>query len=798
MRSTPSLATLCVLLPVLSHAQALQGTVRDQNGQPIAAALVSLRNAPDSALVRSELSDSLGHYAFRDLANGAYRLEVSAAGYRSKQEEVLLGGQPIRKDLSLETTDHQLKEVTVGSTRPFIEAKPGMMVVNVENSPASAGNNALELLQQSPGVQVDEQGNVSLKGRPGIQILIDGKPSNLSGEQLAAYLKGMSSEEIAQIELMTQPPSKYEAAGNAGLINIRTRKLRRKGFSGHAQAAYTQGTYPGGNSSLQLNMKHNRFTAFASHYYVHNERYYFLRNDRNFREGSGAEVTSNFLTNSNNHYVGNFHRFRAGIEYTPTDRTQVSAGLRLPVGSNSSETHALTEIRDFTQSSLRYNKVLTNNRNNWHEKQADLLLRHTFKNKSELSGDAFYVTNEVNSLQYQHDLHTASGSEILYRNESPDKVSLATLQADYSSALNSKLKLEAGLKYHRFYADNQTQASRMENGSFVRDTGRSSHLLYREDIHAAYATLSAILPSSVELQAGLRAEQTLASGRLPQTGQSFERHYVSLFPSFSASYKPNEAHQLSFSYSRRVDRPSYDQMNPARYYTDRYTYTTGNPYLRPQFSNNLELTHSLQGKLSTTLSYAHVSDVINDVFIQDDNSKVTYQDNRNIATYQQWGASVAYNNNLKKWWTISLYGDWYYKQYQGRYDTLDFTISGSGYSVNASSQFKLPAGWSAEIGGWYSSPTPGTVFTLNDAMGAVRAGIAKRFLKDTLTVKLNVQDVFAQLSYQGSNRFANFDYDVYARWDEARRCTVSLSYNFGKQIELMQRKNESAELGRPN
>lgn len=790
---------ICSIGSSAALAQQLSGIVSGKGGQPVDAATLSLLHSSDSSWVASELSDSTGHFVFSKVPEGAYLLKVSAVGYRESIGPVSMGKEPQQQNVELQPAGQTLGEVTVTSTKPFIEARPGMMVVNVENSAAAAGNSALELLEKSPGVQVDQQGNISLKGRS-IQVLIDGKPANMSGEQLAAYLKSMGSEEIASIELMTQPPARYDAAGNGGLINIKTRKGRKNGLNGSIQTALNYGLYPGGNNSAQLTWKKDRLTVFGSHFYNHFDRYNDMQTSRNFRSPDQALI-SNYLMRNTDHYGGNFHRFRAGIEYALDESNTVSVGFRLPVGYNSSNSDASTRIRDYAQSSESYNLAHADNQTHWHERQCDLLLKHVFADKSELTVDGMYVGNGVQHDQYMvNTLYDAAGQPgvpQVYRNKFLTAITLGTAQSDFTGNLTEKLKLETGLKYSHVTIDNIAHSAQLYGAQLALDSNRSNHFQYEERVSSAYATLSATLNTKWETSAGLRAEHTGNRGYLPRSGASFERSYLSLFPTLFVQYKASDAHNVSFSYSRRIDRPRYDLLNPTRYYSDRYTYSTGNPYLRPQFSNNLELTYSYKGQLTGTLSYGHTSDIISDVFVQDDTNKITYQENRNIAQYQLWGATVNYNASLLKWWSLTLYGDFYYKQYQGQYDTLPIDITGTGYSFNMNNQVKLGKGWSAEVGGWYRGPDMESVFTRSGIMGTVNAGIAKRMLSDTLTVKVNVQDVFNTLEYTSSNRFANFDYDTRSAWD-ARRCTVSLSYNFGKKIDLMQRKGDNGVQERQN
>jgi hypothetical protein len=265
---------------------------------------------------------------------------------------------------------------------------------------------------------------------------------------------------------------------------------------------------------------------------------------------------------------------------------------------------------------------------------------------------------------------------------------------------------------------------------------------------------------------------------------------LSLFPTLFATYKADSLNTLTFSYGRRLDRPNYYLLNPARDYIDKYSYRVGNPRLLPQFVNNIELGYSYKGQLTATLSFMQANGIISDFFVQDDKTKTAYEVHDNIAGYKEGGLSINYNKALKPWWTTNLYGDVYLREFNGNYYGTDYRQKGSSYSFNMNNQLNLGHKWGAEISGWFNGPAHNTVFTQSASMGSIDVAVSKKLLSDSLVIKLAVNDLFATQEYHGSNRFANFDTDVYSTWD-ARRASLSLNYNFGKNIELMQRKADA-------
>jgi outer membrane receptor protein involved in Fe transport len=776
------------------RAQTIQGTILDDIGKPYANATVSLLKAADSSWQRSELSNGEGHYNI-SAAAGDYLLQITATGYREQLKWLKLN-EDETTTVDFKLSPNTLDGVTITSRKPFIEAKPGMMVVNVENSMASAGSNALELLQRSPGVQVDPQGAVSMRGKNGVAVYVDGRPSRLAGEQLVAYLKSMTAEEIAQLELITQPGARYEAEGTAGIINIRTRSIRKQGINGSLGGTLTRATATSGNLSGRLTYRRNKLTVYASEYFNYVDNYNTLQVDRRYLDPTTNLVSGDVYTDQTVRFQSRFHRIKAGAEYALSNNTTIGVRAQMPIGNPKMSYRSFTTISDYPSASTTYNLGTRDMDNHWSEKEIGLLGRHRFTDGAELSFDGFYVVNHGGDhglfINTPTDVYAkAIGNPDLWDITFPVRIKLLSAQSDYSCELNKKTKLEAGLKCNDVDIDYESVFLIPDNnGVFIPDTSRNSRFLYNESVVAAHTSLTRTISEKLELQAGLRAEQNDARGNVVGTNMAFTRSYLSLFPTAFASYKADSNNSFTFSYGRRLDRPNYYTLNPARDYIDKYSYRVGNPALRPQFNNNFELGYSYKGELTITMSFMETNGVISDFFVQDDQTKTAYEVHDNIAGYRQGGISIIYNKQLKPWWTANLYGDFYLKEYHGNYYGTDYKQQGQAYSFNMSNQFKLGHGWNAELSGWYNGPRLETVFTRPKDMGSLEIAISKKMLGDSLTVKLAANDVLGTQRYEASNRFANFDTDVSSTWD-ARRAVLSLNYNFGKRIELMQRKNDA-------
>jgi iron complex outermembrane receptor protein len=793
-----SVATLLLvqLLPLAAFAQHVRGTITDPAGRPAADVNVLLLNAADSSLRLSALSDGSGRYELNG-PGGALLLRIQAIGFEAQQTALNEDSTAnIERNIRLVVPATGLAGVTVSGQKPFIEAKPGMMVVNVENNPVNAGSNALELLQRSPGVRIDQDGAVLLKGRSGVEVYVDGRPARLSGEQLTAYLRSMTAEEVAALELITQPPAKYEAAGSAGIINIRTRTIRKRGLNAALSGSLAQATQMMGNLSGRITYRHDKLTVYASEYFNYVDNYNLLRVNRKFASTAGTQ--GNLLTEQEVRYNSRFHRVKAGAEYAVDSKTSVGLRMSRPFGNPVMAYHALSTVYDAPTNSYTYTTGDRLMRNNWTEKEYGLLARRRFQDESELTLDAYTVRNQgADGGVFYNTTSTQPATVGIADNwymQFPVDVRLNVAQLDYNRVLGKKFKFESGVKHHTADVDFNSNFHLPDAaGNFVPDTARSNRFLYNEQISAAYVSLSREIGKKLQLQAGLRAEHTHSQGAVEPTKEAFDRNYTSLFPTAFATYTIDSTNSMTFSYGRRLDRPNYFMLNPARNYIDKYTYAVGNPYLQPQFMNNFELGYSWNGKLTATLSATKTSGVISDFFVQDDKTKTAYEVHDNLAGYFQGGISVNYNTQFFPWWSFNGYADYYLNRFSGVYFGQDYVTRGQAFTANITNQFKLGSGWETTLSGWFNGPARSTVFTQSAEMGSLDAAVSRKMLHDSLIVKLAFTDILGTQRYYGSNKFANFDTDVYSTWD-ARRAVLSLNYNFGKTIDLMQQKEESRRL----
>lgn len=766
--------------------------------KPVEAASVGLLRIKDSAVIKRAVTDKAGSFTLDKLGAGKYLVVVQAAGFSKYYSEVF-ELSATRKTHNLKITNLQpaskeLASVTVTSKKPFIEQKLDKTIVNVDASPTNAGTTVMEVLEKSPGISVDKDGNISLKGKQGVMILMDGRPTYLGGQDLANMLKNMSSSNLDQIEIMTNPPAKFDASGNSGVINIKTKKNKMYGFNGSFTTGYGQGVYPKTNNSLNLNQRTGKFNLFvnASHYYSHN--FGDIKILRNFREKASDNLLSIFDQRSLSDRNYNSYNYKAGFDYFASKKTTL--GLVVTgfgnVGSELTSNNTLIKDKNgaLTTSTLSTNDV----NNDFKNIGVNFNLRHVFDSTgTELTSDIDYVRySAFNSQLLRSSFFDNAGNkkapdEIL-RGRVPSSIDIYSAKIDFSKTLKGDIKFEAGLKSSYVETDNDAQYSNWKNTQFVTDSARSNHFLYKENINAAYVNFGKQFSKKWSGQLGLRAENTNMNGNQLTTGQTFKRDYTQVFPTVYIGYTLNEKNQFSLNFGRRIDRPNYQDLNPFFYFLDKYTYQVGNPYLNPQFSNNFELNHIYAGMLTTSINYSRTNDIIQDVLEQIDSTTTSYMKKSNIAKRQTFGLSVSLGVPLTKWWRTNVYTNVFNNKFEGIVNGGFISVSGTTFSGNINNQFTFKKGWGAELSGFYRSGAIEGVLATK-GMGAVNVAFSKQVLKNKGSLKLSVRDVFYTQQFRGSSRYQNVDVTIHQVRD-SRVFNFSFSYRFGKGKPVPQQRKK--------
>ena len=785
MRFTFFLIVLLISGSVLS-AQTLSGKVINEKQEPLANATVGLLKLKDSTLLRSTITDANGFFALPYTDTVSLLISISTAGY---QTQLLNVDGMSTLSITMVAVSKQLKEVVVQGKRPMIEVKPDKIVFNIENSINAIGNTAFDLLRKSPGVVIDNNENISLLGT-GVAVYIDGKPSPLTGTELAAFLKSLQSTDIEAIELIKNPSAKYDAAGTGGIINIKLKKNKNYGLNGSINAGYGIGIFSKYNSGINLNYRTKKINLFGnySNYWGINQSFIKL-----YREQADS-IFDQKSTNQSN-YEG--HNAKAGIDIFINKKNTIGmlvsvfgdnwndANLAVtPIANLSTKTPARVLVADNTSKGNKLNSNF-----NFNYKYADTTGR-------EWNTDIdFGIFNSLqNNLQPNRyttpDLQTIL-EEKIYNIVTDRSIQLFTFKSDYEQNFNGG-RLAFGIKTSIVKTANSFDFSDVIGNQSNIDNSRSNDFVLTENINAAYVNYKRQL-KKWNLQLGLRAEQTNTRGVLSSvtavTDGDVKRNYLNWFPDFGASYAINQNNSVNMNYSRRINRPGYQSLNPFESKLDELTYQKGNPFLKPEYTNSISVTHSYKYTLNTTIGYSKTTDFSTQITDTIEGRRNFIQQ-RNAGTQQNIYINISYPFTITKWWNVyaNISGSRLINNVNLGVNRIS-NLAVSSWSFYNQHTITLPQKFTFEVSGFYNSPSIWGGTFLNRPFWGVDAGVQKRLLKDKASLKVSVSDIFFSMQWRGVSNFAGLYMDASGGW-ESRQFKLNFSYRFGKK-EVKAQRNRS-------
>lgn len=768
----------------------LSGTIKSEQMNQLEINLFNTENK----LVKTEIANQDGSYSFEDLASGNYFVKINKNGAETYQSEsISINGNFKMTPILL--NEKAIEGVVITKTKPYIERQDGKMILNVENSIAATGNSAFEVLEKAPGVNIDGSDNISLRGKGNLLVQIDGKNTPMTGTDLANYLRGIPSSSVEKVEFITNPSSKYDAAGTS-IINIKLKKDQRKGTNGSASVALGTGKFIKNNNNFSINHRNKKINLFANYGYAYREFYNHLVLDRKFYDDNQnlqkTYLQDNFLKfNFRNHIA------KAGMDYYLNDKNVL--GFSVGFVSNKFDPKGDNSTTILGSNSLPESTFTSQNRSNDHWKNASFNLNHKLTIDSlgsELTTDFDYINYSNTSLQnfdtrtYEVD-GSLRNSDIL-KGDINGKLNILSLKSDLSKVFKNKWKMEAGVKTSFVKADNDMKFFDANSGTNILDANKTNHFIYEENINALYGNVSKKW-EKFSTTFGLRMENTNVTGTQLTTNQINRKNYTQLFPSAVFSYDLNEKNNLELNFSRRITRPSYNQLNPFKFYLDPTTYRAGNPDLNPQTTMNYEFTYSLNNKYFATLSYSKTSDNITDVLkpIVENGNIVVVQTNDNLSSASYLGLYLIAPVKLSKWWDMNNSANFYYGSYTG--NISDTSIKNQGnftFNINSINSFKLGNGFTAELTGNYRAREVYAYMNLKPNW-YLNIGAQKKF-KNNSTLKLSFNDIFFTSNPEASNVYSNYIENFVVR-RETRVATISYTYNFGSSKNGQPRKTGGAD-----
>ncbi|MXV49870.1 TonB-dependent receptor [Pedobacter sp. HMF7647] len=773
----------------------ITGKVVDSQQKTLDFATVSLLRAKDSSLVKTALTNENGIYEFTNQIAGNYLVSSTVVGMKKSYSNVFTLDESHQQitlpALTLASESKNLKEVSVTAKKPFVERKPDRMVVNVEGSTVASGNNALEVLQKSPGVTVDNDDNIALQGKKGVLVMIDGKQTYMSNADLANMLRNMQSSQIESIELITNPSSKYDASGTAGIINIKLKKDKKIGTNGTLTAGVGYGKNHRANTGLSLNHRNKKFNAFGDYNYSNNRRENNLQIDR-ITPSNNQPLYFGQDGTFDNHNQGN--NFKVGADYFINKNNTLGVLVNGYI-NNSTE---LYNNRTFIGNSFAKadSSIIALNDGDHHYN--NMSYNMNYKSVLDTAGQeltvdldySHYKGNDVMTYDNNYFNYATGASPVnsLTQNGTPSAIDIKAYKIDYTLPFNKTLKMEAGVKSSWVKTDNNFISQIWEDSQW--ENGRNSnHFVYDENVNAGYLNLSKQFKKT-SVQLGLRAEQTNSKGNSITESKVVNRHYLDLFPTLFVNQSLGKNHDLAFSYSRRIDRPSYDALNPFVFYLDQYTYNQGNPYLNPQYTNSFELNYTFKKTYTVGFNYSIIHDVITEVLLPDYEKKALYQTNANLDKQINYNVNLNAPINFASWWKSTNNVTVFYMGFRAA--DLNGEVLDNGkvaVQLYSNQNFSITKTFSGELSGNYQSPLYYGTLKIQTQY-SIDAGVNKSFMNKKLNLKFAVSDIFNTRNSRISSAYNGLNYSLYQK-NETRVARLTLTYRFGSNDIKPERKRST-------
>ncbi len=780
LKSTHSILFLLSLISSLTFGQAtLKGTVSDEQHTVLPFTNVVLYNSTDSSLVKGIITDLQGNYSILGITPGSYYVEVSMIGYINFSEAVSITANDFSErhiDFSLREEINQLDEVVVRSEKALYEKSSDRIVVNVQSSTTAKGKSVLQVLAKSPGVLVNQQsGNISLYGKSGVLVMINGKMMRLPPDAVIQLLDGMSAANVEKIELITHPPAGFDAEGNAGIINIKTLQQDELGTSGSASATlgYNQAETWGGN--LTLNHRGKGYNLFAD---------YSRLTDRNKqswldnRKIFGSPFDQTVKSVQQREPTTTSQNLRAGAEWNLTSST--SLNLVVTGSHRNWDMDGLTETdQHLKPDSSIHTQMKLHESNIWKSGSASIGFNHQFDSAQSISVNmdvmnykndnpsTYDVTQTIQNLQ-------STNSRIEVSKETPIRFKIASI--DYQNQIKKNMKFVLGAKGTISDFENVVEVKEGSGELLVnKEFSNTSNL--HEKIWAGYMGLSLQLAASTDLQAGLRYEYTDSNLGTLENENLIDRQYGNLFPSLTVTKKLGTENVFNLAYSRRITRPTFNEMAPFVFFTGPNTFFEGNPTLRPAITDALEV--SLQkGALWLSAKYSYTKNQIGALQpVLNKETGVQVYKSLNMDYVNLAAFSTSYSIGIKKWWDIQTEATLYLQNFQTSYTNTEYTKSDVYLSLSATSTITLPRHFSLEISGNYQSKQYWGIWEFAP-MGQLDIGFKKKLGSGTLSLVFS--DILhtyiwnSDIILPDKKSSANWKYD----WN-ARAIGLTYSVNFG-------------------
>lgn len=763
----------------------VKGMVVNSQNQSIEFATAALLNPGTNHIEKGAACNEKGFFIIENVAKGEYILSVRMLGYDTNETErviIEIEDQMVEKTIVLKETAQLISEVVVTAKYSFVEQTADKIIINPNASIISSSESVFDILKKSPGVNIDNNDNITLKGMQGVIIMIDDKPTYLSGNELALLLKGMIGKNIKSIEIIENPSARFDAEGNAGIINIKTKHNKAPGFNGSLNSGITFTRTVGGNAGADLNMNLGKLNIYGNFAYYDWKGWSEMNATRRFTSETMNGVFQIMKNESTSN--GSAYNYKTGADYYLAKNHVLSFMLRGNAGQNDMTDEGSTVFADRFMVIDSTLVSIADRGSAWDNHTINLNYKWDIDSTGRsLTVDAdyaqfFYNGTSDQTSKFYNASHVDMNNDISLTSGIRNNIDILSAKVDYAYPINKIYSFEAGLKSS--YVKTNSTASML--GYF----DQNDRFVFEENIQAAYASGQAQFEKT-SVQVGVRVENTISSGNSVSIHQVDKKNYLEVFPSIFIQQNIKHEQTLGLRYSYRIGRPNYHMLNPFVWIIDPYTYNIGNPNLKPQFTHSLALTHTFKGKLFSSIGYNYTKDLFTEVVSQNDETKAIYQTMENFGHSADFNISETVQLQPTQWWQLNSTAIVMHKK-------ITTNESGSNefkrwsYIANMRNSFTLPNKISLELSGNYMSKQLVGNFIIKPRY-SIDLGMQIRVLNDKGSIRASFSDIFKTSSFGAYSKYGNIDLDVNNRF-ETQRLNISFSYRFGKS-EFKTRANRS-------
>ncbi|MGB8194122.1 MAG: outer membrane beta-barrel protein [Chitinophagaceae bacterium] len=759
---------------------AVRGEIKNHQGLALPDAVVSLHRLNDSALIKAVLTNISGQFTLDNVRTGNYLVKITHVSYETiwvndiavAETGLTLAG------VALQPKSGKLTEVIVAARRAVVDQKIDATVINITELVRKEAPNAFEVLRFAPNVNLsDNEDAIEMSGKNLVEVMLNGKLVRLSGRDLVKLLKSIPSSSVTQVDVMSNPSSKYDVQGNTGIINIKVKRTD-VGMNGNLSVSHTEATNYMGDLSANLNYGVGKwyFTSYTAYHYGK----YQTKTQQDRLAGS---LSNPFVIDRDNVQIDKWSDpvLRLGADWFISKKHTIGALVEMEKSTNTASYNTITNIGKLNAGydSSIFTVSNSPNQRKWNTYNLNYRFEDTLGSEFNFDIDrSYYNKNDDNTITnvFRKSGLSSDGPNNIFRTKTITDIT--TFKADYVKSYKSKLKIEAGAKVSFVSTDNNQLAQFMSTGQVKTDTSRTNAFIYDERIQAVYGSVSKSF-RQWGLQAGLRVENTVSDGLSTNLKNVSinkpDTSYLNVLPSLFLSFSPNKNNNFRFSFVQRIERPAYEDLQPFDYQVDQFFYHLGNPSLTVQKNTNLELNYVFKNKLNVGASYVHTTDYFTSVLFQQQG--ILYERIENAGQSKNFNLNISYPIRPTKWWSAENRVTIFNNRFEGPLFEGYLDAGRWSYTLYTSQRFTLPGQNILRVTARYSAPKL-RLYMFDQESGSLSASIGRQVLNKKGILRVGASDVFLTQRRITKVDFGTLRYTEKSTW-ESRSVFVEFSLRFG-------------------